>query len=82
MRGVPSADLWATPRGTNPARVRPDEDFVLDRVGRVVVAAGFSGHGFKFGPAIGRVLADLAGEESDGPAGGAGPRFTLGRFAG
>ncbi|WNV88316.1 FAD-dependent oxidoreductase [Umezawaea sp. Da 62-37] len=34
-------------------------DFVLDRVGPVVVAAGFSGHGFKFTPAIGRVLADL-----------------------
>ena len=36
------------------------EDFVLDRVGPVVVGAGFSGHGFKFTPAIGRVLADLA----------------------
>lgn len=35
-------------------------DFVLDRVGRVVVGAGFSGHGFKFVPAIGRVLADAA----------------------
>ena len=35
-------------------------DFVLDRVGPVVVATGFSGHGFKFTPAIGRVLADLA----------------------
>ena len=29
----------------------PDHDFVLDRRGRVVVAAGFSGHGFKFAPA-------------------------------
>lgn len=36
-----------------------DEDFVLDRRGPVVVGAGFSGHGFKFVPAIGRVLADL-----------------------
>jgi sarcosine oxidase len=35
-------------------------DFILDRVGPVVVGAGFSGHGFKFTPAIGRVLADLA----------------------
>lgn len=34
--------------------------FVLDRVGPVTVAAGFSGHGFKFAPAIGRVLADAA----------------------
>ncbi len=36
------------------------EDFVLDRVGPLVVGAGFSGHGFKFTPAVGRVLADLA----------------------
>jgi len=38
----------------------PTGDFVLDRVGRIVVGAGFSGHGFKFVPAIGGVLADLA----------------------
>lgn len=38
----------------------PDAHFVLDRHGPVVVAAGFSGHGFKFVPAIGAVLADLA----------------------
>jgi sarcosine oxidase len=36
------------------------DDFVLDRFGPIVVGAGFSGHGFKFTPAIGRVLADLA----------------------
>lgn len=38
----------------------PDSLFVLDRQGPVVVAAGFSRHGFKFVPAIGLVLADLA----------------------
>ena len=38
----------------------PTEDFVVDRVGPLVVAAGFSGHGFKFVPLIGRLLADLA----------------------
>lgn len=37
-----------------------DGRFVLDRRGPVTVGAGFSGHGFKFVPAIGRVLADLA----------------------
>lgn len=37
-----------------------DGDFVLDRRGRVVVGAGFSGHGFKFATGIGGVLADLA----------------------
>jgi len=38
----------------------PDEDFVLDRIGPVVIGAGFSGHGFKFTPLVGEVLADLA----------------------
>ena len=36
-----------------------DEDFVIDRVGPVVVASPCSGHGFKFAPLIGEVLADL-----------------------
>jgi len=53
----------------------PDHDFVLDRVGRVVVAAGFSGHGFKFAPAVGRVLADLATDD----VARAHPRFALSR---
>ena len=38
----------------------PDSNFVLDRRGPVVVGAGFSGHGFKFTPTVGRILADLA----------------------
>jgi sarcosine oxidase len=39
----------------------PDGHFIVDRVGeRAVVACGFSGHGFKFAPAIGEALADLA----------------------
>lgn len=42
----------------------PTEDFVLDRVGPVVVGAGFSGHGFKFAPAVGRILADLAADDA------------------
>ena len=37
----------------------PDSNFVLDRRGPLVVGAGFSGHGFKFTPAVGRILADL-----------------------
>jgi sarcosine oxidase len=37
-----------------------DTDFVLDRVGNVVVGCGTSGHGFKFGPLFGELLADLA----------------------
>ena len=38
----------------------PDTNFVLKRFGPVTVGAGFSGHGFKFAPAVGRILADLA----------------------
>ncbi|HEY2305301.1 MAG TPA: FAD-dependent oxidoreductase [Streptosporangiaceae bacterium] len=38
----------------------PDEDFVLDRAGPLVVGGGCSGHAFKFGPLLGEFLADLA----------------------
>lgn len=38
----------------------PDEDFVLDRRGPIVIGSPCSGHGFKFTPLVGRVLADLA----------------------
>jgi sarcosine oxidase len=38
------------------------DDFVLDRRGPIVVGVGFGGHGFKFAPAIGARLADLADE--------------------
>ncbi len=38
----------------------PTQHFVLDRVGSIVVGAGFSGHGFKFVPEIGRRLAAMA----------------------
>jgi sarcosine oxidase len=37
-----------------------DERFVLERRGRIVVGSACSGHGFKFAPAVGRRLAELA----------------------
>lgn len=39
----------------------PDHDFVLDEVGPAgcFLACGFSGHGFKHGPAVGRIMRDL-----------------------
>ncbi|HVC68798.1 MAG TPA: FAD-dependent oxidoreductase [Acidimicrobiales bacterium] len=37
-----------------------DGDFVLDRIGDIVVGAGTSGHGFKFAPLLGELLADRA----------------------
>ncbi len=49
-----------------------DTDFVLDRVGHVVVGCGTSGHGFKFGPLLGELLADLAD--------GADPAVDMARF--
>jgi len=38
----------------------PDEHFVIERRGPIVVASPCSGHGFKFTPVIGRMVADLA----------------------
>ena len=42
----------------------PDEDFIIDKLpgyeDKIIIACGFSGHGFKFVPVIGEILADLA----------------------
>ncbi|ARQ02994.1 N-methyltryptophan oxidase [Pseudorhodoplanes sinuspersici] len=58
----------------------PDEDFVIDRAPgqeRIIVASPCSGHGFKFAPAIGQALAELAlrGKTSFDLS-----RFRIGRF--
>jgi sarcosine oxidase len=50
-----------------------DSDFMLDRVDRIVVGCGTSGHAFKFGPLLGELLADLAEGER--------PPVDLGRFS-
>ena len=45
----------------------PDQHFIVDRHPQwpnVALAAGFSGHGFKFAPVIGEALADLAWNQS------------------
>ncbi|MFN8289957.1 MAG: N-methyl-L-tryptophan oxidase [Chitinophagaceae bacterium] len=52
----------------------PDEHFIIDHLPGydkdVVIACGFSGHGFKFVPVVGEILADLALEgKTDLPAG-------------
>jgi sarcosine oxidase len=62
--------------------VSPDEHFVIDthpECEDVVVAAGFSGHGFKFASVVGEVLADLA---LDGETRHAIGFLGLARFAG
>ncbi|KAM6970250.1 peroxisomal sarcosine oxidase [Aplochiton taeniatus] len=43
--------------------VTPDHHFVLDRhpnYSNIVIGAGFSGHGFKFGPIVGKLLYELS----------------------
>lgn len=57
----------------------PDEDFIIDRHpehDNVSIAAGFSGHGFKFAPVIGEHLADLATSDSAAAI----PMFGINRF--
>ncbi|TKY74630.1 sarcosine oxidase [Spatholobus suberectus] len=62
----------------------PDEDFVIDFLGGefgkdVVIGGGFSGHGFKMAPVIGRILTELA---VDGETKGVDVKyFSVGRFA-
>lgn len=43
----------------HPWTLTPDSDFVIDRRGSLVLACGCSGHAFKFGPALGPVVADV-----------------------
>jgi sarcosine oxidase len=54
----------------------PDDDFVLERAGQIILGLGFGGHGFKFGTAVGALLADLA----QGRPVALSPRFSLQRF--
>jgi sarcosine oxidase len=59
----------------------PDEHFILDRHpehANVAIAAGFSGHGFKFCSVVGEIMTDLA---LDGESGHDLGLFRLRRFA-
>ena len=60
---VPGADGRLLTARTCLYTMTPDGDFILDRLPgcpRIIVAAPCSGHGFKFAPVIGDILADLA----------------------
>ena len=58
-----------------------DENFILDRIGPIVIGAGFSGQGFKFTPGVGHILADLADGSGSAPAEfGAGRRIRSSTF--
>ncbi|MDN5768310.1 MAG: FAD-dependent oxidoreductase [Humibacillus sp.] len=43
------------------------EDFVIDRVGPIVVASACSGHGAKLSPVVGRLVADLTTDRDAAP---------------
>ncbi len=61
--------------------VTPDHDFIVDRMpgaANVIVASPCSGHGFKFAPVLGEILADLA---LQGATRHDISRFRLGRFS-
>jgi sarcosine oxidase len=70
LRGFLEAHLPAADGARNRASVcmytlTPDRHFVIDlhpRHPNVAVAAGFSGHGFKFASVVGELLADLCDE--------------------
>ena len=58
----------------------PDEDFIVDRIGNIVIGCGTSGHGFKFGPLLGEWLAALTAGTGDGPDEPLRNRFAARRF--
>jgi sarcosine oxidase len=60
---VPNADGRLLAAKTCLYTMTPDGDFILDRLPecpQIVIASPCSGHGFKFAPVIGEILADLA----------------------
>jgi sarcosine oxidase len=60
---LPAANGRLTAARTCLYTMTPDGDFILDRLPEcpaIIVASPCSGHGFKFAPVIGEILADLA----------------------
>ena len=78
---IPAADGKLVASTTCLYTMAPDGDFIIDALPewpQVVIGSPCSGHGFKFAPLIGEILADLAtkGETSRDIS-----RFRLARFA-
>jgi monomeric sarcosine oxidase len=71
-RRIPGLDATGVNEVTCLYTGTENEDFILDRSGPFVVASPCSGHGAKFAPLLGEVIADLAAGR---PA--PHPRFTL-----
>jgi sarcosine oxidase len=61
-RTYPDADPHPVGAETCMYTTTPDEHFILERRGKVVIGSACSGHGFKFAPAIGNRLAALAAD--------------------
>jgi sarcosine oxidase len=57
---MPAVEARVALTQRHPWTMTPDGDFAIGRRGPVVVAAGCSGHAFKFGPALGALVADVA----------------------
>jgi len=77
---LPAADGPVRAAQTCLYTMTPDGDFVIDCVGspRIILASPCSGHGFKFAPVVGEIVADLA---TSGTTGHDVARFRLARFA-
>jgi sarcosine oxidase len=73
-RWVPGVDADTAEPAPCLYDVTESSDFVIDRAGDITVAAGFSGHGFKFTPEIGRLVADLVLDRKPPP-----DRFRIGQ---
>ncbi|MEJ7634884.1 FAD-dependent oxidoreductase [Aeromicrobium sp.] len=69
---LPGVDPASLDAGTCLYGGLAEDDFLIDRSGRVTVAIGFSGHGFKFVPLVGRMVAGLVAGTARPE-----PRFTI-----
>ena len=78
---IPAANGKLLAASTCLYTVTPDRDFIIDRLPdnpNIIVASPCSGHGFKFAPVIGEILADLT---TNGTTPHDISRFSLARFA-
>ena len=76
-RALPSVDPSPESFETCLYTTTPDEDFLIDRRGPVVVCSPCSGHGFKFAPLIGEIVSALV-RAAEPPVEVS--RFSLARF--
>jgi sarcosine oxidase len=51
----------------HPWTMTPDADFIVDNRGPLTLACGCSGHAFKFGPALGRLVVDVMNGDNPPP---------------